>query len=415
MRPVRNAPVFHNSSAGGAARGHREAADARLKAVPATSRNPVSFKVGGPAELLAVRTDGSEYAVHPLWLRERCRDAMSMDLKTQQRLQDPSDFPLDLRLLAVSQAASGSFRVRFSDGHEATFDAAELLTEAALTPTSHDCPTPRLWDGRLSELPRMRWHPDPNDAELASWLDAFLSFGFVIFEGVPTSPGSVLQVGSMFGFTRETNFGPLFNVRSTPDATDLAYTAIALDPHTDNPYRSPVPGIQLLHCLVNETRGGWSTLVDGFAVAQTLRREEPEAFDILASTPVRFKYIDTETELTASAPPIELDVSGELKAIHFSPRLDFVPLFPPEQLSAYYQARQKFDHRLRAPNFEIRFLLRGGDLVMFDNCRLLHGRTAFDPAEGLRHLQGCYIDIDGPRSLYRVLRRRGTQAARRSA
>jgi gamma-butyrobetaine dioxygenase len=168
---------------------------------------------------------------------------------------------------------------------------------------------------------------------------------------------------------------------------------------------------------VNETHGGLSTLVDGFAVAQALRQEAAAAFAILASTPVRFKYIDAGTELTASAPPIELDVSGELRAIHFSPRLDFVPLFPPAQLDAYYRARQQFDHRLRAPDFEIRFLLRAGDLVMFDNCRLLHGRSGFDPAEGLRHLQGCYIDIDGPRSLYRVLRRRlgSTQDARRSA
>ena len=83
----------------------------------------------------------------------------------------------------------------------------------------------------------------------------------------------------------------------------------------------------------------------------------------------------------------------------------------------FFRARRLFDHALRAPRFELRFLLSAGDLVMFDNCRLLHGRTGFDPAEGLRHLQGCYIDIDGPRSLYRVLRRRGVQAAtvRRSA
>jgi gamma-butyrobetaine dioxygenase len=385
--------------------------------VTPVSRTTPAFRIGGTAELLLLRADGSEHAVHPLWLRERCRDAVSMDLKTQQRLQDPSDFDLNLRLLAVSQPSPGCLRVSFSDGHEASFSTAELLAEAALAPHSHECPAPRLWDGSLGELPRMRWHPDANAAELLTWLEAFLTLGFVIFEGVPSNPGAVLTVGSMFGFTRETNFGPLFDVRSTPEATDLAYTAMALDPHTDNPYRSPVPGIQLLHCLVNETRGGLSTLVDGFAVAQALRQEAAPAFAILASTPVRFKYIDAGTELTASAPPIELDVSGELRAIHFSPRLDFVPLFPPAQLDAYYRARQQFDHRLRAPDFEIRFLLRAGDLVMFDNCRLLHGRSGFDPAEGRRHLQGCYIDIDGPRSLYRVLRRRlgSTQDARRSA
>jgi gamma-butyrobetaine dioxygenase len=367
--------------------------------------------------LTLVRPDGSEYAVHPLWLRERCRDAATIDLHTQQRLQDPSDFDLALRLLSVAQSSPGVFRVKFSDGHEATFRAEDILTEAALAPNSHDCPAPRLWDGTLADLPRMRWKSDPAATELMSWLEAFLTFGFVIFEGVPTEPQTVLPVGAMFGFVRETNFGPLFDVRSTPNATDLAYTSLSLDPHTDNPYRSPVPGIQLLHCLANETTGGLSTLVDGFAVAEALRREQPQAFEIMSRTPVRFCYIDANTELTASAAPIELDVTGALKAIHFSPRLDFVPLFAPEVLDAYFRARRQLDQRLRAAEFEIRFLLRAGDLVMFDNCRLLHGRTGFDPAEGLRHLQGCYIDIDGPRSLWRVLRRRlGSETeVRRSA
>jgi gamma-butyrobetaine dioxygenase len=378
----------------------------------------LSLKIAAPAELLLERADGTRCSIHPLWLRERCKDATSIDPRTRQRLQDPSDFDPDLKLLAVSQPSAGIYRVRFSDGHEASFSAEEILAEAALDPNDHDCPAPRLWDGALTELPRVRWRADPGRDELISWLEPFLTLGFVIFEGVPSEPGMVLTVGAVFGFTRETNFGALFNVRSTPDANDLAYTSLALDPHTDNPYRAPVPGIQLLHCLVNETSGGLSTLVDGFAVAQSLREQHGQAFRILTTTPVRFRYIDVDAELTASAPPIELDVTGGLKAIHFSPRLDFVPLFDREPLEAYYRARRLFDQRLRAPDYQIRFLLKSGDLVMFDNCRLLHGRTGFDPAEGLRHLQGCYIDMDGPRSLYRVLRHRGSgesSGVRRSA
>ncbi|HUL17851.1 MAG TPA: TauD/TfdA family dioxygenase [Steroidobacteraceae bacterium] len=384
-----------------------------MKTPPGT----LALKIDSPTQLLLERSGGASYPIHPLWLRERCRDAASMDLKTQQRWADPSDFDPQLSIVSVTQPAAGSLRVKFSDGHEATFSAADILEEAALEPNSHDCPPPQLWDGSLKELPRVRWRADASESERLAWVEAFLRFGFLIFEGVPTTPGTVLKVGAAFGFTRETNFGPLFDVRSTPNATDLAYTSVALDPHTDNPYRTPVPGIQLLHCLVNETRGGLSTLVDGFAVAEALREHDPAAFAVLSSTPVRFKYIDADTELTASAPPIELDVTGALKAIHFSPRLDYVPLFAPEKLSAYFQARREFDRRLRAPYFEIRFLLNSGDLVMFDNCRLLHGRTGFDPAEGLRHLQGAYIDIDGPRSLYRVLRRRRAsgESVRRSA
>jgi gamma-butyrobetaine dioxygenase len=350
--------------------------------------------------------DGRRFAVHPLWLRERCLDPETFDLRTGQRLSDPSDLDLKLSLTAVSEPEPGLIRVRFSDGHEADFASRDILEEAALAPGEHDIPAARLWDGTFTSFPRAQWTAKPSEAELAGWVTDFLEYGFLIFERVPPVPRTLFQVAATFGFTRETNFGALFEVRSEPVASDLAYTSLPLDPHTDNPYRWPVPGVQLLHCLVNETSGGLSTLVDGFAAAAALRARDPAAFQLLTRTPVRFRYRDATTDLVASAPPIELDAAGGFLAVHFSPRLDFVPLAPPESLDGYYRARRAFDYLLRSPEFEIRFLLGSGDLLMMDNRRLLHGRTGFDTAEGLRHLQGCYIDIDGPRSLYRVLRRR---------
>ncbi len=358
---------------------------------------------------------GEGFPIHPIWLRERCQDAMSLDLHTGQRLYDPSDLPLDLQITDVSELGPGQYRIRFSDGHEGEFAGADVLREFSLAPGAHDCPAPQLWDASLKSLPRARWRERDGDAPQPAWIETFLQHGFLILEGVPTAPGSVLKAAAAFGYVRDTNFGALFDVRSTPNATDLAYTPVPLDAHTDNPYRDPVPGIQLLHCLVNETSGGLSTLVDGFAVATRLKAADPDAFHVLSRTPVRYRYRDETTELVASAVPIELDVTGQLRAVHFSPRLDFVPLLPPAQLRAYYRARRIFDHLLRSAEFEIRFLLNAGDLVMFDNRRLLHGRTGFDPAEGVRHLQGCYIDIDSPRSWYRVMRRRGMLEARSEA
>ena len=365
-----------------------------------------SLQVRAPRELSIELDDGRRFALHPIWLRERCRDPRSMDLRTGQRLHDPSDLDPALAVTGVSEPEPGRYRVRFSDGHESEFTGRELLEEAALAPADHDIPAPRLWNSATGEVRRFVWSAQPEDRQLREWLVQFLESGFVVFSGVPTEPQSLFQVGQVFGFTRETNFGALFDVRSTAAARDLAYTSLPLDPHTDNPYRDPVPGVQLLHCIANETSGGLSTLVDGFAAARALESRDPGAFDLLSRTPVRFRYRDDVTELVASAVPIELDASGGLVAIHFSPRLDFVPLRPPDELDAYYRARRAFDHLLRSPEFQIRFLLEPGELLMMDNRRLLHGRTGFDPAEGLRHLQGCYIDIDGPRSLYRVVRRR---------
>jgi len=172
--------------------------------------------------------------------------------------------------------------------------------------------------------------------------------------------------------------------------------------------------VQLLHCLANETSGGLSTLVDGFAAAQMLRSSDPEGFRVLSRTPVRFRFRDVDTELVRSASLIEVDGVGGLQAINFSPRLDYVPLAPPAELTAYFEARKKLDALLRSPKYEIRFLLNAGDLMMMDNRRLLHGRTSFDTREGLRHLQGCYIDVDGPRSVYRVIRRKLAAAGSRS-
>ena len=74
-------------------------------------------QLSAPDELSIALADGRRLTVHPLWLRERCRDAISMDAVTGQRLQDPSDLDLGLKLTAVTEPAPGRFHVRFSDGH----------------------------------------------------------------------------------------------------------------------------------------------------------------------------------------------------------------------------------------------------------------------------------------------------------
>ncbi|HUN76967.1 MAG TPA: TauD/TfdA family dioxygenase [Steroidobacteraceae bacterium] len=364
------------------------------------------------ANELAIEDHGGRpLAIHPLWLRERSREARVYDAHTAQRLYDPSDLDLQLTITELSEPRPGYYQVRFSDGHAAMFSAQQILAEAAMAACPDDVPAVQLWDGGFKLPPRTPWTRSPTNAQLAAWLEEFLRLGFIVFTDVPTQPGTVLEVAAAFGFTRVTNFGALFDVRSTPQATDLAYTSLPLDPHTDNPYRNPVPGVQLLHCLVNETSGGLSTLVDGFAAAEYLRAHDAPSFDELTRTPVQFRYRDAHTELTASAPLIELDKGGTVRAVHFSPRLDYVPLRAPADLARFYRARRALDRLLRSTERELRFLLDEGDLMMMDNQRLLHGRTGFDPAEGRRHLQGCYIDIDAPRSTYRVLRRGGLPEA----
>ena len=358
-----------------------------------------------PPALRLVQDDGAATAIHPLWLRERCRDEALLDRRTQQRLYNPSDVDPELAVTDIGGDAETGWRVAFSDGVRAVYDEALLLDELDPARDPFALPAWQAWTATLDPLPRFAWDQTGHDRTLLPVLESFLRLGFVVLSGVPQHEGAVLEAGRRFGFVRDTNFGTLFDVRSVPEASDLAYTNVALDPHTDNPYRDPVPGIQLLHCLVNRTRGGLSTLVDGLGVAEALKARDPEAFHLLSTQPIRFRYTDTDTELVDRATIIEHDAAGTLIGIRFSPRLDMVPLLPPDRLAAFYRARRLLDQMLRSAEFEVRFLLGDGDLIMFDNRRLLHGRTGFDPRDGLRHLQGCYIDIDAPRSRYRVLRR----------
>ncbi len=355
------------------------------------------------------RDDGSVVPIHPRWLRERLDGPDQMEPANGQRLYNPSDLPDGLSVVEVTERAPAVWTVRFSDGAAGPLDAGRLLAEAGQSAANPGLPARVAWTGALSPLPIVAWHANPSDALLLRATDAFLRYGFVILCDVPSTDGTVLDVAGAFGWVRDTNFGKMFNVRSEPNPEDLAYTGLALDPHTDNPYREPVPGVQLLHCLTNRTRGGFSTLVDGLTVAETLRARDPKAFRILAATPVRYIYTHQRTELIDYAPLIEHDAGGSICGLRVSPKLEFVPLMDDSELALFYRARRLLDRMLCDPEFAIRFLLADGDLMMFDNRRVLHGRTSFDPQEGLRHLQGCYIDIDGPRSLFRVLSRGAAQ------
>jgi gamma-butyrobetaine dioxygenase len=215
----------------------------------------------------------------------------------------------------------------------------------------------------------------------------------------------VAEVGDRLGYVRITNYGRLFDVKSVPNPTNLAYTAVALGVHSDNPYRHPSPGVQLLHCLEAAAPGGDTLLVDGFAAAELLRQQDPAAFELLRTLPMNFRYSDAHTDLRARQTLISTEAEGQLKAVHFNNRsADWLDA-PADVAEAWYQAYRQFAQLLLRDELQLVFRLAPGDCVVMQNDRTLHGRTAFDPNLGRRHLQGCYIDRDAMESRRLVLRR----------
>jgi gamma-butyrobetaine dioxygenase len=120
---------------------------------------------------------------------------------------------------------------------------------------------------------------------------------------------------------------------------------------------------------------------------------------------VRFRFRDDDTELISQRPVVAVDHRGRVTGLHYSPRMDHVPLMAPADIRAYQRARSRLAQLLDDPSYQVTFRLDPGEVMIFSNDRVLHGRTSFDLNEGHRHLQGCYIDHDAPLSRYRVLAR----------
>ena len=341
--------------------------------------------------------------LHPLWLRERVIEPHALDPVSHQRLYEPAELDPAIKVRAASlDHNSENLSVEFSDGYKALFNLETLAKEIGVTDNPEDIPMPKSWRTNL-EFKRFSWNDLDGPAAMKSLLTSYFENAFCIMDDTPTDRDSLKAHARRFGFIRVTNFGELFNVETKPAATDIAYTDLALASHTDNPYRLPVPSIQYLHCLTNEVAGGLSTLVDGMAVAEALADENQDWANILEATPVRFRYEGPTGIYEDIAPLIARDHRGFVSHIRFSPRLDFVPALDPATLTTFYAARRRMHELANDLAFQIQFPFKPGTLLMMNNYRLFHGRTAFNGKTGHRHLQGCYIDHDGPQCLYRML------------
>ena len=342
----------------------------------------------------------------PLWLRDNCPCELCRDPKSNQKFFQLAEIPIDIAIEDAHEAGD-SITVTFSpDGHRSVFSQTWLVAQKSAAPMR-----PReLWrSGDLDETTaRAEWSTYVSeDRDRLRVLRDIGRLGFALLRNTPTTERAVLGIARTFGFVRETNYGELFDVRVEAEPTNLAFSALAISPHTDNPYRDPVPTMQLLHCLENSVSGGESGLVDGFMAANILRDEQPEYFDILSRTSATFAWSDDNNVLSATRPVIELDEGAQLRSVRLNSRSMQALRLEYDEILAYYDAYRAFSDIVNHPTLAYTFRLDAGDCLIFNNTRVLHSRTAFDASQsGHRHLQGCYADLDGLASSVAVLERR---------
>lgn len=367
-----------------------------------------------PHQLVLTWSDGRKSTFHAMWLRDNCACPKCRHPQALERRYLLLDQTAPVRIATASPLPEGDVSVTFEPdesgtGHLSAFsagwlrhhdysDAARRERQLALT----------LWrDAGLKQLPAFDYAAVmTTDRGLHDWLAAWRQWGAALLRNAPAEAGQVLRIAARVGPLRPTNFGLHYDVLTMPNPNASAYTAMALEPHTDLANWQSPPDCQFLFCIANEAEGGMSVLVDGFGVAEKIRVENPAAFELLSSREIDFRFHDETCDIRRRAKMIDLNADGSIRSVRFNNWLRGTFDLPAQDIEPMYQALQVMWREMRNPELYIRPRLEAGDMFILDNYRILHGRDAFDPNTGRRHLQGCYVDRDFVLSRIRVLERK---------
>jgi gamma-butyrobetaine dioxygenase len=358
----------------------------------------------GERSLEVAWPDGAKASIPWLWLADS--EPAAFHPQTEERVFDLLSVFDDLRPLNVGLADDAIVVTWPHRPDPQRIDAAWLKSHApGRSRPDLAAIEPLLWRGGGDPARFDASAILSRDAALAEWLRETVRRGLSIVENVEGGAAGGTAVAERAGFLRRTNFGTTFEVVSKPDPNNLAYTSHALPLHTDLANQEVPPGYQFLHCIANEAEGGGSVFCDGFAVAADLRGDDPEAFAALSELDIPFRFHDRDYDIRGRFPVIVLDRAGVVREIRFNAHLVDIVDLAGDDLARFYRGYRRFMRMLRDPANICSLRLKAGEIAVFDNRRVLHGREAFNPATGFRYLNGCYVDRGEFLSRIRVLAR----------
>ncbi|XP_053141812.1 gamma-butyrobetaine dioxygenase [Hemicordylus capensis] len=360
--------------------------------------------------------DGSESLYPSVWLRDNCQcpDCFLHSAKARKLLLENLD--VNIAAKGVTLTESKKVCVLWPDDHTSEFEAEWLkkrcFSEQARAKIQEELfLSERQYWGSDLQLPTMTFEEVlHNDESAYKWLVTLKKVGIVLLTGAATRQGELLKLGQRIGFLRLTFYGPTWQVQDKADANNVAYTSEKLSFHTDYPVLQFPPGVQLLHCIKQTPTGGESEVVDGFHVANKLKEQNPQAFQILTSTLVDFMDIGVDYcdfSMQAKQRILDVDDRGQVVRINFNNATrDTVFDIPAEKVKPFYAALKEYVHLLNSADNKYTYKMKPGEIVVFDNWRLLHGRQSYQTGtEVSRHLEGAYADWDVVMSRLRILRK----------
>jgi Taurine catabolism dioxygenase TauD, TfdA family/Gamma-butyrobetaine hydroxylase-like, N-terminal len=334
--------------------------------------------------------DGDHHAdFHLRWLRHNCdgdRHAL-----TGERSIDSAELPdrLDVAELTV---VDQTLRVRWRDDDRVSRYSLAWLHANAYAVDRVAAPPPPSNVARL-ELLGGAGPEATADAALAR----LETYGAAVIRRSVLHPERETEAWIAAFGTRglelvSTHFGRIEDLRTdntTNAHTDqLGYTDAAIGLHTDQPFLTEPPRYQLLQSIRRADRGGESLLADARAAYRYLESIDRDAAARLVATPVRFHRRQRGFERDITATTVAWSPAGEfrVRASYFTEapyRVEFA------DMAAWYRARDRFVRILRDERYHYRLRLDPGDVLVYDNHRMVHGRTAFS---GPRWVRGVYFD-----------------------
>ncbi|PVD25636.1 hypothetical protein C0Q70_13295 [Pomacea canaliculata] len=293
-----------------------------------------------------------------------------------------------------------------------------LLSSKAIPEKSevYNTPTP---NNLKRELPEIQYDDFKNSSYgVYRWLKQVNESGICLMTGVPAEDDMVHKVAEHIGPISSTIYGKTFDVVSTPKPINVAYSSVALDFHMDLIYYESPPGIQFLHCLRFDdcVAGGESRFQDLFHTAERFRRNSSKHFEILTRIPATFQKIHYSRyhlafvlfnlvfQKTSVILYLFLNLF-QIVGVNWSPSFEGPLATEEENVEPFYAAYEAFAKAIKNSTNILEYRLQPGDLISFNNRRILHARNGFELNGGMRHLKGCYVNIDHFKSQVQVFSR----------
>ena len=353
--------------------------------------------------------DGNELNLSYIWLKDYSKSHVDWDAKTNQKKYSARELYHYSIPINISVEEGSKVIIYWQNSHEpSTYTVQDLYTKIHdLTDTSahfmlHHRQGIKCW--RNSDLIddtafRFQYDQLQESANFSQLLRRLKEYGFVVVNECPTTIDSVANIANKIGYVRQTIFGGLWEFSANQNRDDSAYTDLALGAHTDSTYSYDAPGLQMLLCCHYDAQGGASTMVDGFTLANEILKNRPDLHALLKDTPIIGRYVGDGVSLAAERSVLRYNRYGQLEQVSFN-HYDREALSPHlNNLQQIYEALAYFETLASSEQYQWKYILKPGEMIIFDNWRVLHGRDAFI---GERKLAGCYINREDFESALRL-------------